>query len=68
MILLQLKPHLIGAGDGVNGFINGTNGDQIGSVAHPLDPDLGPLADNGNPTFTEALLPSSPHGVNARLT
>jgi hypothetical protein len=29
--------------------------DQIGS-----NPDLGPLQDNGGPTFTHALLPGSP--------
>jgi len=38
------------------GFINGVNGDILGS----FDPRLGPLADNGGPTPTIALLPGSP--------
>lgn len=40
-------------------LIDGVNGDQVGSVAMPLDPQLGPLQDNGGPTLTHALLPSS---------
>jgi len=35
-------------------------GDQVGSYASPIDPLLGPLADNGGPTFTHALLAGSP--------
>ena len=35
--------------------MNGTNGNIVGS-----DPVLGPLADNGGPTFTHALLAGSP--------
>jgi hypothetical protein len=34
--------------------------DQIGTAASPIDPLLGPLQDNGGPTFTHALLLSSP--------
>jgi hypothetical protein len=30
-------------------------GDQLGTTAAPLDPKLGPLDDNGGPTFTRAL-------------
>jgi hypothetical protein len=40
--------------DNGSGFLNGP-GDQINS-----DPMLGPLQDNGGPTFTHALLPGSP--------
>jgi hypothetical protein len=40
--------------DDGGGFLNGP-GDQINT-----DPMLGPLQDNGGPTFTHALLPSSP--------
>ena len=40
------------------GYLNGT-GDQINT-----DPMLGPLQDNGGPTFTHALLPGSP-AINA---
>jgi len=34
--------------------------EQVGSVAHPIDPILGPLQFNGGPTMTEAELPGSP--------
>ncbi|WP_425396239.1 choice-of-anchor Q domain-containing protein [Aeoliella sp.] len=36
------------------------NGSLIGTVEAPVDPLLGPLADNGGPTMTHALLPNSP--------
>ena len=42
------------ASDDGGGFLNGP-GDQINT-----DPMLGPLQDNGGPTFTHALLPGSP--------
>ena len=44
--------------DDGNGYLNGP-GDQIDT-----DPLLGPLQDNGGPTFTHALLPGSP-AINA---
>jgi CSLREA domain-containing protein len=51
-------------GNGSNGdqtgFTNGVNGDQVGTPASPIDPVLGPLADNGGPTQTHKLLPGSP--------
>ena len=37
-----------------------TPSDQVGVAPNPIDPLLGPLADNGGPTFTHALLPGSP--------
>ncbi len=49
--------NLIGNADGVTTF-NGV-GDQIGTTAAPLNPHLGPLADNGGPTLTHALLSNS---------
>ena len=52
--------NLIGDGSGASGLINGTNGNQVGTVASPIDPRLGPLQDNGGPTWTMALLPGSP--------
>jgi len=42
-----------------SGFTNGVNGDQVGTQEAPLDPRLGPLANNGGPTQTHALLPGS---------
>jgi hypothetical protein len=47
--------NLIGTG-GSGGLVNGVNGNLVG-VANPL---LGPLANNGGPTLTHALLPGSP--------
>ena len=38
----------------------GTNGNLLGTAKAPLNPLLGPLADNGGPTQTHALLPGSP--------
>lgn len=40
--------------------VNGSNGNQVGSTATPLDALLGPLAMNGGPTPTHALLTNSP--------
>jgi hypothetical protein len=50
--------NLIGNGYGCG--LNTTPEDLIGSYEHPIDPLLGPLQDNGGPTFTHALGPGSP--------
>jgi hypothetical protein len=57
---------LIGNGQGTGlaespvGFPD-TNGNLVGGPVHGIiDPLLGPLADNGGPTLTRALLPNSP--------
>ncbi|HMP23894.1 MAG TPA: right-handed parallel beta-helix repeat-containing protein, partial [Saprospiraceae bacterium] len=42
------------------GFTNGVNNDQVGNSTSPLNPLLGSLANNGGPTPTHALLPTSP--------
>jgi hypothetical protein len=52
--------NLIGDGTGMTGLVNGVHGNQVGTADHPIDPRLGPLADNGGPTLTHALLPDSP--------
>jgi len=60
--------NLIGDGTGGTGF--GVNFDIVGTAANPIDPRLGPLANNGGPTKTHALLAGSPaidHGDNAGL-
>ena len=49
-----------GSSGGQNGFMNGVNGELVGTIAAPVDPKLGPLADNGGPTLTHALLAGSP--------
>jgi len=50
--------NLIGKGTGC-GFTS-TTGDQVGTAAAPIAPGLGPLASNGGPTKTMALVPGSP--------
>ncbi|HEU4836815.1 MAG TPA: tandem-95 repeat protein [Pyrinomonadaceae bacterium] len=52
--------NLIGKSDGTNGFTNGVTGDLVGTLASPINPLLGPLANNGGPTQTHALLQLSP--------
>jgi len=47
-----------GAGQTV--LTNGVNGNQVGTSSSPIDPMLGPLANNGGPTQTMALLSGSP--------
>jgi hypothetical protein len=50
--------NLIGNNSGAT--ISPGQSDQIGTPASPIDPLLGPLQNNGGPTFTQALLPGSP--------
>src|SRR5262249_46396968 len=59
-LVSQADHNLIGIGDGSTGLIDGQNGNQVGTAAHPLDPKLGPLQYNRGPTPTMALLPGSP--------
>jgi hypothetical protein len=49
--------NLIGESDGSSGWLAS---DKTGTIAAPLDAKLGPLAHNGGPTFTMALLAVSP--------
>ena len=48
--------NLLGNSAGCGGLTDGISGDLVGSAAHPVDPKLGPLQDNGGATFTHALL------------
>jgi Calx-beta domain/Bacterial Ig domain len=62
--------NLIGDGTNMTGITNGTQGNQVGSSGSPINPQLGPLANNGGLTQTHALLPTSPaveKGSNANL-
>jgi hypothetical protein len=52
--------NLVGDGTGMTGISNGVNNNLVGSASAPIDPRLGPLADNGGPTQTMALLADSP--------
>ena len=56
--------NLIGNGEGINGFTNGTNGDQVGTKNIPIDAQLEALKDNGGATETHALKEGSP-AINA---
>jgi hypothetical protein len=53
----SLGHNLVGNGDGGSGY---DPTDLVGTLSSPIDPRLGPLADNGGPTQTMALLPRSP--------
>ncbi len=50
--------NLIGNGDFSTGFT--ATGDQVGTTAAPINPQLGPLQNNGGATDTMALLTNSP--------
>jgi hypothetical protein len=52
--------NMVGEADGCASLTNPLTTDIAGSMAAPIDPLLGPLQDNGGPTLTHALLPSSP--------
>ena len=41
-------------------FVNGVNGDKVGSIGAPLDPMLKPLGGYGGPTLTQPPLATSP--------
>jgi predicted outer membrane repeat protein len=55
----SLGHNLIGVRDGSSSSV-WVASDLTGTAAAPLNPGLGPLADNGGPTRTMALLPGSP--------
>ena len=52
--------NLIGDGTGSSGIVNGTNSNQVGSGAGPINAQLSPLANNGGPTQTHAIGTTSP--------
>jgi hypothetical protein len=53
---INFGSNLVGDGSGSSGLA----GNLIGTAASPIDPLIGPLADNGGPTLTHALLAGSP--------
>ncbi len=52
--------NLIGTGSGIFNLAELAPDNLLGTTTSPLNPKLGPLADNGGPTQTMALLPGSP--------
>lgn len=57
-VTLNVEYSLIGDGDGLS--LSSSIGNQIGTGAMPINPQLAPLAANGGSTRTHALLPGSP--------
>ena len=51
--------NLIGVNTGMTGLM-ASNGNLIGTSAHPVDPNLGPLGNYGGPTQTMPPVPGSP--------
>jgi hypothetical protein len=51
---------IIGDGTFCGGITDGQDGNKVGTAVAPLDALLGPLAKNGGPTRTHALLAGSP--------
>jgi CSLREA domain-containing protein len=56
---LTARSNLIGVGSG-SGLTDGVDGNQVGTVAAPIDPKLGTLGDHGGATATFPLLLGSP--------
>ena len=52
--------NLIGIADGSIGLTNSLNSDQVGRIATPIDPLIGPLQMNGGLTPTHAVFHGSP--------
>jgi hypothetical protein len=64
------RNNLIGDATGSTGFTDGVSGDIVGTSTNPIDPKLGPLANNGGRTKTHALKAGSlaiDRGDNANL-
>lgn len=51
--------NIIGDGTGESGISNGANGDQVGTTASPVNPQLAALGNYGGPTQTMIPLPGS---------
>ncbi len=58
-ILISGGNNLIGDGTGITGFINGSNGDQVGAAGAAINPGLAPLGNYGGPTQTMLPEPGS---------
>jgi Calx-beta domain len=52
--------NLVGISDDSTGFVNGTNGDIVGTASAPVDAMLRPLGNYGGPTQTQLPRPTSP--------
>jgi hypothetical protein len=63
----SLGHNLIGDAGGTTELADGVNGDRAGTAANPLDARLGPLANNGGPTLTHALLAAASPSTEASM-
>lgn len=59
--------NLLGVDTSMTGIANGINGNIVGTPAVPVNPGIGLLSDNGGPTLTHELQPTSP-AINAGNT
>lgn len=57
---ISIRTNFIGTAGSSTGLVNGQNGNLVGTALSPIDPVFGPLANNGGPTQTHALLVGSP--------
>ena len=58
--LTNVTVYVTDSTNGTHTVTTDANGNFIGTSTDPIDPLLGPLQDNGGPTFTHALLAGSP--------
>ncbi|MGL6282732.1 MAG: Ig-like domain-containing protein [Microcoleaceae cyanobacterium] len=59
-IIISQGNNLIGNNASVEAIFTPSTNDKIGTITNPLDPQLGPLQNNGGATATHALLIGSP--------
>ena len=57
--------NLIGKADGSTGLVNGANGNIVGTVAVPVNPQLNALANNGGATQTHSFSSNTSPAINA---
>ncbi len=62
---LSSSGNIVSVDVGVTGIANGSSFNQVGTIAAPINPLLGPLKNNGGRTSTRALLDGSPALDNA---
>ena len=56
---------LIGKSDGSTGIVNGVNGNIVGTIAAPVNPQLNPLGNNGGTTQTHSFSSNTSPAINA---
>jgi CSLREA domain-containing protein len=59
-VFVSVGNNLVGKLGNATGLTHGSSADLVGTVSSPIDPLLGPLADNGGVMLTHLPLPGSP--------